>query len=170
MHFVEYEDTVTSERTTVMPYINYDGYKLICECKCILYALCNASNEAVTSILPFLDSKTITNKHPVWESLKLGELYQCSYELLGEINIVVFWVMNLVVLNVDTNISTIIDTVYTDTLLHAYRNASVLTQNSMKFYVPTRKGHMLSHRTRLIVDMWSHFRRHSLHHLQIVQR
>jgi hypothetical protein len=172
MHSVEYEDTVTWHRTTVMPCIKYHGYKqLICECNCILYALCNASNEAVTSFLPFLDSKTTTNKHPVWETLKLGNLFQFSYEPLGEIHTVVLWVMNLVVLNVDTNISTIIDTVYVnDTLLHAYRNTSVMAQNNMKFYVPKRKGHMLSHRTALIMVMWSHFRRHSLHILQIVQR
>jgi len=39
-----------------------------------------------------------------------------------------------------------------------------------EYFVPKRKGRMLSHRTSLIVDMWSHFRRHSLHILHIVQR
>jgi hypothetical protein len=51
-------------------------------------------------------------QQPFSESLKRGNLFQLSYELLGEIDTVVLWVMNVVVLNVDTNIPTVIYTVY----------------------------------------------------------
>jgi hypothetical protein len=73
-----------------------------------------------------LKATTTSGKFKAWDIISI------SYKLLREIHTVVLSVMNRVVLNVDTNISTVMYTVsFYGTLVHAYRNTRLMTHNNM---------------------------------------